>query len=542
MSIAGRRALEGFTYQSCVALYWLIEMIHQDRDNPIEVVSVDSVGLADAESFPDVDDIVIRFESGKTLYVQAKKNQPNRVKWSLSDSTIQNELCSARDQLEKDDNARVRFYSRTPFGELSKLAEACRNQHPNYDVFAKDPPKTLSKPLGRLSSYIDRTEREAFDLICRIEFKLTPDLEEWSLSLLRSLDQVVSDSQTASFVLKDLLEKHTSGHLETPQHEISRRDAVESLESAGVRVTPKRPAEEILEAFDTASQIGRSWLRKIDGEHLPRKEVENILNLVQQNTSTVLVKGRPGSGKTCVLLDLVECIEEKPNVGRLFIKGDRFCNASSEKDLADQGLPKDIPGQCARLAKDRPVVVIIDALDVLSINRHHNALKVFLGLIEQLEILENVTTVAACRVFDLKYDPLLRGREWDKSVTVKPLDFEEVAPFLKKWEIDPSAIGEDLQEILRIPQNLNLYSRIARQGGTLEIGSTYQLQERFLQEIVIKDDLLGESALDALQGMAARLVENRSQEVLRAAFDASEPVIRGLSRFLCMTVGVQGSG
>lgn len=71
MSTSGRGALQGFTYQAYVALDWLVEMIHQDRDDPIEVISVDSVGLLDADRIPKVDDIVIRFESGETLYVQA---------------------------------------------------------------------------------------------------------------------------------------------------------------------------------------------------------------------------------------------------------------------------------------------------------------------------------------------------------------------------------------------------------------------------------------------------------------------------------------
>ena len=54
----------------------------------------------------------------------------------------------------------------------------------------------------------------------------------------------------------------------------------------------------------------------------------------------------PGSGKTCVLLDLAKRIETSSDPwGLLFIKGDRFDGATSLKDLEERGLPKNIVGQ-----------------------------------------------------------------------------------------------------------------------------------------------------------------------------------------------------
>lgn len=468
MSTSGRRALQGFTYQAYVALDWLFEMIYQDRDDPIEVISIDSVGLLDADRMPEVDDIVIRFESGKTLYVQAKKGQTDRKSWSLGDATLKKELRSARDQLEEDENGRVRFYSRDPFGEVHKLAEDCR-QHPNYDVFEEEAPNTLSDPLEKLSDLINRTKKKTFKLIRRVEFKVTDSLEDMERTLTRDLQGTVSNSKTALNALRNLLRQHTTGRTRSPRHEIERghvieRDhVVQALEDAGVRVTPERPVEDILDAFESGSQFGRSWKDTIDGEHIPRQKVDEILELIEKGKSSVLVEGRPGSGKTCVLLDLVDRIEEESDLVRLFIKGDRFTGVSSLSDLAEEGLPEDIPGQCARLAQEQQVVVILDALDVLSLNRHHEALKVFLGLIEQLSPIPNVTTVAACRTFDLEYDPQLRGVEWDASITVDLLDFDDqVAPFLEKWNVDPDGVTENLKSTLRIPQNLDLYAKIAK--------------------------------------------------------------------------------
>ena len=46
----------------------------------------------------------------------------------------------------------------------------------------------------------------------------------------------------------------------------------------------------------------------------------------------------------------------------------------------------------------------------------------FLGLLERLEKLDGVSVVAACREFDLKYDPQLRAREWQAQVPLALLN------------------------------------------------------------------------------------------------------------------------
>lgn len=529
MSIAGRRALEGFSYQDLIALNWLVEMIDEERDDPVRRFTADSVGFLDDDAPPQVDDVVVEFESGNRLHIQAKKNQPDRRHWSFTNGTMRRELQKTRDDLESEDNLRVRFYSRDPFGDLTKLVGALRSKYPNYRIFEDTAPATLKDPLAELAKCIERTEEEAFGLARRIEFKMTEGFDPLERELRRKLRTIVSDSQAALNALASLLRRHTSGHEKTPHFEIKRQDVINVLSRAGVIVTPERSVEDIRSAFHSASQIGRSWPRTIDGERIPRKEVDEIFAHVRDGADSVVVLGKPGVGKTCVLLDLVERVEGDTELGSLFVKGDRFCDVSSLEDLEEKGMPDDIVGQCARFAGNRRLVVIIDALDVLSLKRHHDALTVFLSLIEQLASIPNVTVVAACRSFDLEYDPHLRGVEWNARVVVDLLDFDrDVVHFLERWGTDPASIPEKLRTTLRIPQNLSLYSKVAQAGDVTEIESEYQLQERFLQEVVVKDNLLGEEALEALQFMASRLVETRSHEMDRSQFGAGEPVVRRL--------------
>jgi len=76
--------------------------------------------------------------------------------------------------------------------------------------------------------------------------------------------------------------------------------------------------------------------------------------------SIILTDG-PGTGKTCVLLDLVDQLENHGEWVSLFIKVDRFEECRTESDLAEIGLPADITWAISRIANVKKVVVVIDS-------------------------------------------------------------------------------------------------------------------------------------------------------------------------------------
>lgn len=342
------------------------------------------------------------------------------------------------------------------------------------------------------------------------------------------LERIVPNAKLAILVLEKYVQ-NSNTYLRDTKYKITRSDLLAELAKHELNPTLKRSEAEILADFNNASCIGRNWLRKIDGKTIPRSELLQIIELIEQGSRTILLVDRPGIGKTCILLELADRIEsEKASVwGLLFIKGDRFTNINNEQELTVQGLPKDIVGQCARLADYRHVVVIIDSLDVLSFSRQHGSLKVFLGIIDRLEKLKNITVIVACRNFDLEYDPLLRGRSWQHKINLQPLDFDnQVKPFLTKWRIDVSKITPELQALLQIPQNLRIYERLAKLGVSLQPASAYELYNSFLEEIVVKNPTLGNEAIVALQNIAEQLMLSRSQSYSKASLGMSEEIVR----------------
>lgn len=506
MSLAGARSNQGDEYQLRIALNWLIRAL---KDPTIDWVQGESRGVPNEAASITVDDIVVRFKDGHSEYVQSKKNQPDHRAWSLSD--LNKELLKARDQLEVDATGEVSLYSRTPFGDLYQLVQTCALV-PDHAAFNRDAGEKAASILDELSKMLGRTPEQTFLLTRRIGFGPAHTFEDWDRANLDALNVVVGRAELALLVLERYVASHQAG-LRSSKFTISRLDLVAELEKNGLFLSGSKTEQQLRVSFSQASSIGRNWPREIDDQRIQRPETEQILGLVKQKVRSILVSDGPGSGKTCVLLDVAEKLEQSSDVALLFIKSDYFADALKEQDLADRGLPENITGSCLRLATSQHVVVLFDSLDVLSINRNHGALRLFLGLLDRLQKIENLTSVAACRSFDLKYDVHLRGRKWDNAVSLKPFDFDTVvAPFVLRWGIDPASLSPELRELIRVPQHLRLFRRIALTKRNVgRIGGATELYQSFIEEVIRDDPELGPQVVVRLEELAADLATQRRQ-------------------------------
>jgi len=520
MSAAGKRASQGYDYQDIIVVYWLIQLLQNDE---LESVQMEVMALPGKSVAVTVDDIVLAFKDESITFIQAKKNQPKYTEWRFSDKTLQDELVKVCKQLEQTPNSTVKFYSRSPFGELQKQAEDCKNLFNTYPIFTKQAPATLKDTLKKLATIFKRTEEQSYELVKRIGFGGYHNLDEWENLNRQQIENTVTQPDTALAVLFNFIRAYKTGS--GSKTVISRNDIEQEFQRHRLIIAPKYAEVEVLAEFRQVSRIGRNCLRTIANTKIVRAEQKQIITLLEQNNSSILVKDKPGSGKTCLLLDLADYIEKSTGWALLFIKGDWF----SEKDLTAKEIPEDIIGKCARLANDRKVVVIIDSLDVLALNREHKALKFFLSLIASLESVKNISVLAACRSFDLKYDPLLRNTSWVSQVSLAGFNFEkEVLPFLQSWDVSVSSLTDDLKNLLCLPQNLRLFELIVGKISFEEINTSFQLQEAVIEEVICKDINLGELALQALQKMANSCVEQRSQDIPKLQFIAEQKILQRL--------------
>lgn len=519
MSKAGTYSNQGDDYQRAIAANWIIKMM---TDTTIEYVQVESNGLSGMNEKVTVDDIVVFYKDGKRRHIQAKKNQTQERVWSIMD--WKGELPKILYQLEQGEHITVELYSATPLGEFTTLPRECR-LHANFSDFKNALSDANAKALSILVKEWSCSEEEIFYLLKRLRTGSHLNTEDWRKNNEESLRKIVIHSQLALDTLEAFVNKHQSKDLGN-KLEIRSKDIFEELTSKGLTRRPSLNEKEIIGQFQRTSAIGRNdWKRTIAGEKISRKELDDTLNFIRDKKNTVIVQDRPGSGKTCLLLDLADAIEKDSRYQLLFIKGDRFARVVSD----DSALPKEIIESCGLLSSTSQVVVIIDSLDVLSCQRDHAALNFFLKLIDQLQIIQNVTVVAACREFDLKYDPSLRERKWDAEVKLKDFDFQNtVIPILNKLGVSVEHLNPDLKELLRLPQNLSLFEKISGFEGVFEVRTTYDLYKAFIDYSLKQDKDIEGQVFEKIFSIAGRLLKEREHSLPKVVINIDEHVLHSL--------------
>jgi len=524
MSLAGIRSNRGDTYQRSVALYWVVDML---LDEKVTGIQVDAVSLPDEDYLIYGDDIVVLFKDGNKRFVQAKVNQADHQYWKLTDAVLKKELISARNQLLVDPECDFYFYSRTPFYLLQRLIEEAKLYN-DYQSFLSAAPKRQKDTLNDLAALWENSHTDAFLLVKRIGIGDHHSSEGWQKHSLELLRANFSQPETALELIYNYVDRQHS-KLGDPQYVIERQVIIRMLETHGIYHALGFKQQEVIAAFREFSSQGRQWIRTIGGATIIRAELESLKDAVHRGVPTVLLEDLAGGGKTCILLDLVEYLDSEPNITTLFIKGDLFASIESLNDLTKAGLPANFIAKSAHLAETRRFIVIIDSLDVLAVGRSHKSLQCFLGIIASLSVVPNITIIAACRSFDAKYDPLLREAIWAETIMVEPISFDnDIALLLTKWGVNLEELSASLKALLVVPQNLRLFYMLTSRGISLPEIEAHDLYELYIQELVENDEHLGVEVVNTLQNIAVSLLTQRSYKFSRNLLGVSNNQLQRL--------------
>ena len=457
MSLAGKESSQGDEYQLQVALHWCINVLQNDN---IDYLSIELITRPNTSEKVEVDDIYIQYKNNNKKFIQAKKNATDFNEWKLSNPTLKKEIQSAYLQYKKNDSNpthKIEFYSRTPFGDFNKIVEKV-NFFGDYSSF-NIAPVNQSKLLIKISEIISQSENETFNFLLSINFGSTKSLKEWNESNLERLRYSLINPDLAKPYLESILREHQINENNRPT-KLNKSYLENELQKKGLILTPKYEENEILNDFKKSSKIGRGKDYSIRGKYLTLKDKETVLKFLNENNNaTCVITNKAGSGKSYLLDETANYIENNTKYALLFIKGDMFTKISNDEDFANQGMPKDLIGKIGRLSESRKVVIIIDSLDVIALNKEHGTLNYFISLIDRLNNVSNVILLIACRTFDLKYDANLRDRKWDKKLEIKEYNFNlDIEPFLELFNINTFDFSESLKKLLIIPQRPQKYS------------------------------------------------------------------------------------
>lgn len=528
MSKAGIQSNRGDGYQTLVAFDWALQVL---ADPVYEWIEVDS-------ATSPVDDVVVGRADGTTIHCQCKKNSPTHTAWSIGN--LKDELLKAAQLLSSNNSAVVRYYSRSAFGELEALKEFSSNySDPDiYQVNLGAATQATDEALGKLL-FDASPNLSTYDFLQRTWFELTPSFERMQELLQARLRNIASNSANAFQALWTRLDHlgmrvNTNGSSSAAiQHRLSKADIKSTLIEAGAMLTPPMDLRAIRTEFQSTSAIGRNWRRDIGGEQIPNPLVAEIVSTIDRNSRAFLVTGTPGAGKTCIMLALQEALEKRSqttsDIQPFFIQSREFADLNSAQERQAMGLKEHWVECVARMADMIHTVVVIDSLDVLSIAREHKILDYFLAQIDQLLCIPNVTVITACRDFDRQYDRRIAQRKWSREFKCVPLSWEsEIEPLLGKLGVVTSTIDATTRELISNPRELALFVELAQQGGSFNVVTSQALAQRYLQAIVLSNPALGDAAMQAIEGVAAEMLRQRSLAVAPQRFTASQAIRRAL--------------
>ncbi|MGI2103445.1 NACHT domain-containing protein [Shewanella oncorhynchi] len=509
MSIAGIRSNRGDIYQTLIAFDWALTVL---TDPDYLWLETDSTAYL-------VDDVVIGRAAGGLICCQCKKNQSDFKSWSIAD--LADELDKAIQDLTKITNSIVKFYSRSDFGDLAKLCEfsAAYSTEAEYQQNLTKQHRTTDDNLKvRITS--NSSNLSTFEILNRISFEVTPNYDSLARQLKERLRLIASNSTTGFNALWQSLDSFGGRTLESidvgvMQHQLTKDDLKNILYQAGAMLVPPMAKAEILRSFSATSAIGRAWMRDINKQRIPSPLINDLLIAIKEKKRAILLTGKPGSGKTCVMLELQDELEKRAadqnNIFPLFIQSREFADMATAQERKAQGLTEQWVEQTARLAEETYVVVIIDSLDVLSIAREHSVLTYFLAQIDKLLLIPNVTVITSCRDFDRQYDRRIAIRQWDCELQCQPLEWNtEIAPLLEKLEIESETIDDTTRALISTPRELALFVDLAQREGSFNIVTSQALAQRYLDVVVESDPILGVQAIEAIELVAEKMLKSRS--------------------------------
>ncbi|ORM62916.1 ATP-binding protein [Pantoea rodasii] len=527
MSVAGIRSNLGDGYQTLVAFEWALMVL----SNPDFLwIEVDSINYS-------VDDVVVGKTDDHLIACQCKKNHPDFKAWTLTD--LGAELDKAFLLLSSNPQANVRFYSRSNFGELAKLKEHRTSQsdakryEQSLGIAQHRVNETLSNQLVKIAP-----ELSTFEFLSRTNFITTSDLDQMEQQLRERLQFIVSNPDAAFNALWVSLDKlgarmEDFGPSTSAQHRLTKNDLRTIVQQAGSFLVPPMELAAIRRSFSGTSSIGRAWRRHIAGQRIVNPVIDKLLIAVDARKRAILLTGLPGSGKTCVMLELQEILEERAitdsGIQPLFIQSREFADVTTPEERQAQGLSLQWVEEAARLAENTHVVIIIDSLDVLSIAREHRVLQYFLAQVDRLLLIPNLTVVTACRDFDRHYDRRIAERHWDCEFQCPRLEWDtEVAPLLAKLSVTSKDIDGVTRELISNPRELALFVELAMRGGSFNAVTSQALAQRYLDAVVLADSELGDGAVRAVEAIASEMLQSRSLVIPHQRFNAAHNIRRKL--------------
>jgi hypothetical protein len=361
-------------------------------------------------------DFWIELPTGIREAQQSKATKAFSSEWSIADLAGEGVLGHLKDCLTSSPEHRFCFVSGLPAPELEALTRSARD--------SRDPQSFREQQLQPV-----RRRRHAFELFCRY-LRLQPeDPSDLNLAhdlLSRTQIHLFQDSEEELRQLRSEARRWVSGDPDGVIDALVRlsRDRLRQrihldqiatfLRGRGLPLTNLAQDPRLAPILERLQGRFRDSFRHllVGGRLLRRQETDQTLAALEQTDSRIVVlHGIAGSGKSGVLYDLAERLDQE-GIPYLPLRLDRQAPEASTRHF---GEALDLPGSPAlclqAMARERRGFLLLDQLDALRWTSVHSAetWEVCRELIREALELRSIRVVVCCRTYDLEHDPQIKA-------------------------------------------------------------------------------------------------------------------------------------
>jgi nucleoside phosphorylase len=384
-----------------------------------------------------------------------------------------------------------------------------------------------AQPPPREAEISPQSEERRIDFV--LNFKGSKDqwTEEKVHTIVEHLKQVIADDDLTLIRVEAGSVRLVVSIRETAIARIDLAKLREDTAKAGGTLLGAMPLEG-LRALETAKKALLrasanllAWDKTLPaGGWIERPERESIEARFQLDTSSTVLIGDPGSGKSALLSKISsDLVARRASIFAL--KSDLLSpEVGSEADLQRElSLPAPPGDLILSVAVLEPVYVIIDQLDALAaqLDLRGGRLNALLNLIRRIGGERNIHVLLSARSFEFNHDVRLRAVEAE-SITLSLPPWHEVKEQLTDIGINSDSWPEKARDVVRIPQALKTFIALASAGRT-EPFTTYQamLEQLWSERIASAED--GDRLAALASDLAGKMAEEEALWLAAARFD-----------------------
>ena len=450
-------------------------------------------------------------------------------------------------QLDRIPEARAVFVSQDSAGELRELCERARALSEPAAFFDKMP----EKMAGSIEKTIAPMVRDQDDSHRKLRRLYLKAIDHWELNRLVEgrIPALVRRTNGADFDPSDVrrfLSEFAWHNLGSDP--VRESDLIAALHDQGLAANPLSRDTSVQERIRTKNRAfnGRVSRTLINGNHIARHQAKSIGNGLIHGEDSLLLSGKAGVGKTCVIAQVTEMFADE-GVTHLAISMEEIEGAISSVDLGRKlGLPTSPAIVLGEMAKGDRAVLCVDQVDALSFVGGRNAQghQVLEELVEESRTYPNLRLLLACRSFDLENDSTLKGLIEGKSPAAHRVDIdllspEDVEAVLSKAGVRQHILDFRQIELLRTPIHLYLFLAGNRTPSTAM--SRRSLFDAYWDELRRRvDKVAGNGAYQgAVKSLANALSDRRQLEAPSIALDAHATALDAMAS--AGTIVVEGT-